>query len=317
MLYAGESVSYRSLRRPVRNSAAIASWLLFLFACVGAMVPGLGFGIWLIIVPILVITLVLGILSINRGSAFHGVVIILMSLIVVPVFVLVVPFVSTAIAIESNAAADTADADESSPEAVLPSPDPAALMGDVTATPMPTQETSLEPASADDATAVAADAPLEAAAPTDTETTAASLAAVPRFDAYPPTRMFDGQREPAVIETIEERQNQQSLEAASQDAPNFAGEYNLTLWRCGDDCITGAAVNLSNGKVVFLPFTEGQWKGSGAPFRYRRDSRLLVVGGVLSEQGPYGAHFFTLDDDDGFALVSSVRAPVPMEEGMD
>ena len=63
---------------------------------------------WLIVGPILLVTLVLGIIAINRGSAINGVLIILMSLIVVPLFVAIAPFVGTGIALGAIEASDAA-----------------------------------------------------------------------------------------------------------------------------------------------------------------------------------------------------------------
>lgn len=113
LVFAGESVAIRRARTAPSNGAVVASWLLFLFAAVGSLVPGFGFGIWLIIGPILVITLILGILSINRGGAIQGVVIILMSLIVIPLFVFVAPIVSTVLALSPGAPAQIIAADRS------------------------------------------------------------------------------------------------------------------------------------------------------------------------------------------------------------
>lgn len=82
-----------------RSSGAVtASWILLVFACAGALIPGLGFAMWAIIAPILLITLVLGVLAISKGQTISGVMIILMSLVVVPVFVAIAPFVGTLLA---------------------------------------------------------------------------------------------------------------------------------------------------------------------------------------------------------------------------
>lgn len=293
------------------NSAAIASWVLLIFACIGSLVPGLGFAVWLIIVPILLITLVLGILAINRGSAFQGVIIILMSLIVVPAFVFCAPIISTVVAI--GAASDEASESKDS-NAVAPPADTESGAKDDVSVSVPTANTSADgvlnaptpqdAASSAGASALPVDAPSAANDDTDQGN---AVAAIPRFSDYPVVRTWEGVRSPVVIATAEEREHQAELSEAAQGSPNFAGEYRLTLWSCGPDCTTGAAVNLSTGQAAFLPFTQGRWNGSGDAFRYRADSRLLVVGGVLSDQGTYGAHFFEIGDD-GFSLIKSVSA---------
>jgi hypothetical protein len=105
-----ESQTQRSYvpQRKQGNPAAVAAWLLLAFACAGSLIPGLGFGMWLIVGPILLITLVLGIVAISRGSAVNGVMIILMSLIVVPLFVVVAPFVGTGVALGAFNSPDAA-----------------------------------------------------------------------------------------------------------------------------------------------------------------------------------------------------------------
>lgn len=85
--------------RPTKTGVVIAAWILLAFACAGSLIPGLGFGMWLIISPLLLITLVLGVVAILKGRTVGGLLIIAMSLIVVPLFVTVAPFASTALAL--------------------------------------------------------------------------------------------------------------------------------------------------------------------------------------------------------------------------
>lgn len=124
---------YDESQTPARlNSAGIAAWILLVFACAGSLIPGLGFGMWLIISPILLITLVLGVMAISNGRTASGVVIILMSLIVVPLFVIVAPFASTVIAVGAAASSanalstpDTPPADSATQDAAVAPPVPA------------------------------------------------------------------------------------------------------------------------------------------------------------------------------------------------
>jgi hypothetical protein len=66
----------------------LASWALLALCCIASLLPGLAG-------PILLITFVLGIIAISRGGTVQGVLILLASLIVVPVFVFIAPIVTT------------------------------------------------------------------------------------------------------------------------------------------------------------------------------------------------------------------------------
>ena len=82
--------------RPLSHwGVSLASWALLALCCIASLLPGLGFGVWLVAGPILLITFVLGIIAISRGGTLQGVLILLASLIVVPVFVFIAPIVTT------------------------------------------------------------------------------------------------------------------------------------------------------------------------------------------------------------------------------
>jgi hypothetical protein len=81
--------------RPLSHwGVSLASWALLALCCVASLIPGLGFGVWVVAGPVLLITFVLGIIAISRGGTLQGVLILLASLIVVPVFVFVAPIVT-------------------------------------------------------------------------------------------------------------------------------------------------------------------------------------------------------------------------------
>jgi len=162
LIFEGQSRrDYVPAKRP-GNPAAAAAWILLVFACAGALVPGLGFGMWLIVAPILLITLVLGVVAISRGSAINGVMIILMSLIVVPVFVAVAPFVGAGLALGAVGAADTTTtkpaANDAIPFADLDATTPANAFDDAVTTP-PTDVPINEDADASSQTTTAPEDP--------------------------------------------------------------------------------------------------------------------------------------------------------------
>lgn len=74
---------------------AIACWILLGLSCGGAIIPGLGFAVWLIAAPVLIAAFVMSILLMNKGRAAQGVIILILSLIVAPTFILFAPMFST------------------------------------------------------------------------------------------------------------------------------------------------------------------------------------------------------------------------------
>jgi hypothetical protein len=98
-----------------------------------------------------------------------------------------------------------------------------------------------------------------------------------------------------------------------ESGANFAGHYAVVVWGCGSSCSSFAIVNLKTGKVIvptdissvigmyldnsteqFLP--EGQHGYWG--YRYRLDSRLLVLIGMLNEKESHeGAYYFVIEND--------------------
>jgi len=81
-----------------------------------------------------------------------------------------------------------------------------------------------------------------------------------------------------------------------REGSNFAGHYRVAVWGCGSSCARFAVVNLKTGRVItadgiynvsgvhfaadgFLPDAETEFGG----FRFRKDSRLLVLLGAVNE----------------------------------
>ncbi len=77
------------------RSAVIAGWVLLAVTCGISLIPFLGFVAWVLGSVTIVIAIILGIVAISKGGTWHGVFILLASLIGVPVFILIAPFVTT------------------------------------------------------------------------------------------------------------------------------------------------------------------------------------------------------------------------------
>jgi len=99
------------------HSLIIASWVLIGLVCLLSLIPFLGFASWLIVGPILFIALVMGIIVLARGGTLQGLLILLVSLIVAPVFVLVAPFVTSLLGLGGAVAAVATPSAMSQPSA--------------------------------------------------------------------------------------------------------------------------------------------------------------------------------------------------------
>lgn len=97
------TVQVISAERPNHRSVSLASWILLFVSCLGATIPGIGFAVWLFIVPVLLVTFILGIIAISRGGVLQGILILGATMIVVPLFVLIAPIATTGAAISEAA----------------------------------------------------------------------------------------------------------------------------------------------------------------------------------------------------------------------
>ncbi len=102
--------------------------------------------------------------------------------------------------------------------------------------------------------------------------------------------------------------------------PNYAGHYRAAIWGCGSSCAMFAVVNLKTGRVItpagitrvsgvhlgaddFLSHT----KNDSSRFRYRHDSKLLVLVGTLDENDSrQGAFYFLLKRERLIRIHSTV-----------
>jgi len=89
------------------------------------------------------------------------------------------------------------------------------------------------------------------------------------------------------------------LRTAATEKINFAGEYILTTWGCGANCIMGAALNAKTGRVHFLPGTICCWFEAGKnvePVVFQVDSNLIVLTGLIHEQEPMATRYYEFRD---------------------
>jgi hypothetical protein len=98
------------------------------------------------------------------------------------------------------------------------------------------------------------------------------------------------------------------ITSASQENPNFAGRYVISVWGCGTGCAQGVAVNVATGKVVWLPGSFVFEPLDAERYEFRLDSRLLIVRGHDSEndETPYAPRCYVLDEEYSLRFVKKL-----------
>lgn len=89
-----------SSSRPAESNftgLVVTSWILLGALALLPIIPVPGFATWIIGVPIFIIAVTLGIMTLTRGGTLQGASILLAALVAVPLFMLIAPMISTAI----------------------------------------------------------------------------------------------------------------------------------------------------------------------------------------------------------------------------
>ena len=105
--------------------------------------------------------------------------------------------------------------------------------------------------------------------------------------------------------------------------PNFAGHYSVVVWGCGSTCAMFAVVDVNTGRVITAPstqsvsgtsiaadnfLTEGFSDGEWWAFRYRKDSRLLILVGTINEDDERTGAFYYVLTNNRLKLVHATLA---------
>ena len=130
----------------------------------------------------------------------------------------------------------------------------------------------------------------------------------PKFGDYS-SEVYSGQRAKVNLLTDFDKNFKTRIRKTQAESINFAGEYILATWGCGMDCLMGVAVNARTGQVIELPGTACCWKNAGEKIIFKKNSRLLVLAGLINETGEHGAHFYELKNDDFFHVKT-----IPIKE---
>jgi hypothetical protein len=151
---------------------------------------------------------------------------------------------------------------------------------------------------------------------------ASPATAVGSFSAYPASgSVYAGRHVPPDLSAPDNYLFRTRITAASQESPNFARRYVISIWGCGTGCGQGVAVNVATGKVIWLPGSFFLEPFDGDRFEYRLDSRLLIVNGHESDgdETPYAPRCYVLSDEASAGLVKTscgTPASVPASPGV-
>jgi len=132
----------------------------------------------------------------------------------------------------------------------------------------------------------------------------------PKFNDYL-SDIYEGPRAKVNLLTDFDRNFKTRIRNTQSQLVNFSGDHVLSTWGCGTSCLMGVAVNARTGKAIELPGTVCCWNGAGESVIFRKNSRLLVLAGLINETGQYGAHFYELKNDR-FVHIKTI--PVKEEE---
>ena len=137
----------------------------------------------------------------------------------------------------------------------------------------------------------------------------ASAQMPPRFTDYPVKEHFNSQTASLVL-SREARMYRTRLKEAARQKPNFAGHFIVTTWGCGTECIMGAIIDASTGRVFMLPTTLCCW-GSGVdekfnPVEFRPNSSLIILSGARNEkEGDLATRFYKFENNR-LVLIRSI-----------
>lgn len=129
----------------------------------------------------------------------------------------------------------------------------------------------------------------------------------PKFSDYPVNNIYVGRVKSPILVTDFDKMYRTRLREVAKGKPDFAGKYVLAYWGCGTSCLAGAAIDLTSGRVIWLPGTICCWSYTTLetePVQYFINSRLLRLTGMLIEEGEIAEHYYLLDKGQFKKLIS-------------
>lgn len=127
-----------------------------------------------------------------------------------------------------------------------------------------------------------------------------AAAQVPQFRDFP-APVYTGPNASVRLVTPGDRMFRTRLRDGAKQPVNFAGHYILTTWGCGTSCETGSVIDAMTGQVIELPGSvccepAGTVDDKFERILAHRDSKIIVLSGLINEQGEQGGHFYLLDE---------------------
>lgn len=142
----------------------------------------------------------------------------------------------------------------------------------------------------------------------------AEAQSVPQYKDYP-AKPFKGARAAVDVSPPDAWNYRSVLRKGAKEPINFAGRYVFTSWGVGRGCETGAAIDVSTGRVTFFPYNACFWREKDPPFIVETGSRLFISTGNLGEDGPRGAHFFEFTGREfRYLMTNPYKEDVPRTE---
>ena len=116
------------------------------------------------------------------------------------------------------------------------------------------------------------------------------------FGRYPAPIVRTARAAPPRLTDPLSRRYRSALRTAAARPADFAGHWVLAAIGCGAGCIRPAAIDRTTGRVAWFPASVSGWPlAVQEPLTYRRDSRLLVVQGMLDEREPSATRAYLFD----------------------
>lgn len=116
------------------------------------------------------------------------------------------------------------------------------------------------------------------------------------FARYPATVVRIARAAPPRLNDALDRRYRSALREAAARPVDFAGHWVLASIGCGAGCVRPVAIDRSSGRVAWFPATVSGWPlAVREPLTFRRDSRLLVVQGMLDEREPSATRAYLFD----------------------
>lgn len=93
--------------QPGYKNLVLISWVLLSLTALLSIIPLVGCITWVMLIPVFITTVILGVLTIQRGGTTAGILILIASVVVLPLFTLIAPIVTTALFGAITGAGDT------------------------------------------------------------------------------------------------------------------------------------------------------------------------------------------------------------------